>query len=323
MIKEMKQQLHQKISSARRIFIMPHKGIDLDAFGASLGLYFYIKSFEKPCQIILKEYSYDSTIEKSFKELEKREISFEYYDFTKEEIFDKEDLLIILDCNKKELTEDPDLFEKIENKIIIDHHYSSEKINSNILSYIFNQVSSTCELITEIIQESKEIPSYIYTLLLSGIAVDTNHFTIKVTARTYEIASILTNLGADPKEVQYLLKENILEYFEIQNILKNLMILNDKIAICPCDEKIYDKEFLAKVSSVLLSFEAIEMSFTIGKINENTVGISARSIGNYDVSKYMSLLNGGGSFTDAAAQLSNTSILEVKEKLIQTVNEVE
>lgn len=322
MTEEMTYTINQKIASAQRIFIMPHKGIDLDAFGASLGLYFYIKSLGKSCQIVLKEYAYDSTIDKALEELKNRNISFEYYDFTKEETFNDKDLLLILDCYKKELTDDPDLFDKIENKIIIDHHYSTEPMNPNILTYILNQMSSTCEIITELIKENKDIPKYIYTLLLSGIAVDTHNFTMKVSARTYEVAALLTNLGADPKEVQYLLKENLIEYFDIQKILQNLLILNDKIAICTCDDKIYDKEFLAKISSTMLSFERIEMSFTIGKISEDIIGISARSIGNYDVSKYMFLLNGGGSITDAATQIKDITIEEAKEKLIQTVNEV-
>lgn len=307
-----------KIKKSNNIYIMPHKGIDLDAFGASLGLYFYLKSIGKHCRVVMSEYQYDLSVEKALNELKHQGLEFERYQ-EDEEFFDN-DLLIVLDCYKKELTDNETVYEKIKNKIIIDHHYSTEDLDNSITSYIYNNASSTCELITEILKEENTIiPGYIYTLLLSGIAVDTSNFTMKVTASTYLMAAYLTNKGADLKEIQFLLKENIEEYFKIQNVIKNIKIVNDVIAISKADDEIYDKEFLAKVSSTLLRFEDIEISFTIGKISDNIVGISARSLGNYDVSKYMRLLNGGGSITDAATQIKDTSIDKVENELLETI----
>ena len=307
-----------KIKKSNNIYIMPHKGIDLDAYGASLGLYFYLKSIRKHCQVVMSEYQYDLSVEKALNELKHQGLEFERYQ--KDEEFFDNDLLIILDCYKKELTDNENVYEKIKNKIIIDHHYSTEDLDSSITSYIYNNASSTCELITEILKEEDIIiPDYIYTLLLSGIAVDTSNFTMKVTASTYLMAAYLTNKGADLKEIQFLLKENIEEYFKIQKVIKNIKIVNDVIAISKADDEIYDKEFLAKVSSTLLRFEDIEISFTIGKISDNIVGISARSLGNYDVSKYMRLLNGGGSITDAATQIKDTSIDKVENELLETI----
>ena len=60
----------------------------------------------------------------------------------------------------------------------------------------------------------------------------------------------------------------------------------------------------------------IEASFTIGHIDNEFIGISARSIGNIDVEQIMSKLNGGGHKTTAATQIKTDSLEEVKQSLI-------
>ena len=66
------------------------------------------------------------------------------------------------------------------------------------------------------------------------------------------------------------------------------------------DNNKYDKKYLAMISEELLQFEDVEASFTIGYIDDNIIGISARSIGNIDVEKIMNHFNGGGHTTKAA-----------------------
>jgi len=157
--------------------------------------------------------------------------------------------------------------------------------------------------------------------MLGGIVIDTNNFTLKTSDITYENASYLIKAGADNKEVQYLLKENLEEYFKIQKNIEDVIIIDKKYAVCICDNEIHDKEFLAKIALTLLTFDDIEVSFSIGKINEDTIGISTRSIGNIDASSYMKKLGGGGHITDAACQISNISINEAKEKLLSIIKE--
>ena len=63
---------------------------------------------------------------------------------------------------------------------------------------------------------------------------------------------------------------------------------------CVMDDNIYKKYMLALISEDLLQFDNVEASFTIGYVDENVVGISARSIGNIDVENIMYKLGGGG-----------------------------
>ena len=76
---------------------------------------------------------------------------------------------------------------------------------------------------------------------------------------------------------------------------------------------------LAKASDVLLTFNNVEASFTIAKISNNVVGISARSLGNVDVEKIMNHFGGGGHKTDAATQIINKDVDKVKEELLEYI----
>ena len=83
----------------------------------------------------------------------------------------------------------------------------------------------------------------------------------------------------------------------------------------------YRREDLAKVADTLLFFNNIEASFVVGKLNKNTVGISARSLGNYDISKTLQKLGGGGDATSGAAVFQDTTISKVEQELKKILKE--
>ena len=136
------------------------------------------------------------------------------------------------------------------------------------------------------------------------------------------MAYYLASFGADPKKVQYYLKQNIKEYIARQKVITNIEIIKEKYAVTTGVEKIrYKREELAKIASTLIQFNDIEASFVIGWNQDNKVGISARSEGRLNVGKVMEKLGGGGDDHDAATQLEATSIQEVKTKLLAILNE--
>ena len=136
-----------------------------------------------------------------------------------------------------------------------------------------------------------EIESYYATIILSGIVLDTNNYTLNTTAETYYTSYFLASLGASAKKVQYLLKQNIEEYTERQKLLASIETINGKVAFTKATPYTqYRREDLAKVADTLLFFNNIEASFVIGKIGKETIGISARSLGNYDISKILAKL---------------------------------
>ncbi len=312
--------LRNIINDSSNIFIMGHKRIDLDAFGAELGMFYICKNFTKDVYIICDDVEYDLTISKTIDELNERNFNISFYKTNDIISFiNDKSLLIIVDVNKFELMSSNKIFLLIKNRIIIDHH-NVEKEMENVTYYINGKASSVCEMLVDGLKFYKNIiPSFIASVMLGGIMIDTNNFTLKTNYNTYLAASFLTQLGANNTDIEYLLKEEISEYFNIQEIISNVIIIDEKCALCICNNKIYDKEFLAKVSSIILGFSNIELSWTIGKISENTIGISARSMGNLDVSEYVSKFGGGGSNIAGAAQVENTTLEEVKDKVINII----
>jgi c-di-AMP phosphodiesterase-like protein len=180
-------------------------------------------------------------------------------------------------------------------------------------------------MITNLIESYDiEIDSYYATILLSGIVLDTNNFTLKTTSETYYSAYYLASLGASAKKVQYLLKQDLEEYTERQKLLTRIEILNNKIAFTKATPyTIYRREDLAKIADTLLFFNNIEASFVIGKIGKDTVGISARSLGNFDISTILEKLGGGGDDYNGAVKFDHKNISEVEELLKKEIKKQE
>ncbi len=316
--------IEKLIIECSNIYLMGHQGIDLDALGACLGLNYLSKKFNKESYIILDEIYSDSSINKTKEELIKRNIKvpiYKYNDVKKH--INNNSLLIILDVNINTLLQNKEIITKISNIIILDHHKEGiDRINKYKYKYIDETYSSTCEMVLSLlIKYHVEIPPFIASIMLGGIVVDTNNFTLKTNEKTYIHASILTKLGANSMEIQYLLKENLNEYVNIGKAIENLIIVKEHYAICRTDANIFDKEFLAKIASTLLTFDNIEISFAIGKLDEETIGISSRSLGNIDASAIMKKLGGGGHTTNAACQIKNKEINEVEEALLSIIKE--
>ena len=228
-----------------------------------------------------------------------------------------------MDTNKTELVQNKEVLDIVQNKIVIDHHEIGKTSIKNAIMINDNKISSTCEMIANLIEfYDVELESYYATILLSGIVLDTNNFTLNTTAETYYTAYFLASLGASAKKVQYLLKQDLAEYSERQKLLASIETINGKVAFTKATANMhYRREDLAKVADTLLFFNNIEASFVIGKLNKNTIGISARSLGNYDISKILEKLGGGGDTTSGAAIFQDTTISKVEQELKKLLKE--
>lgn len=311
--------LFKKINQAKKIFIMAHKNLDLDALGSSIGLYKILKKKKKECYIIIDDKHHELGVEKILKELDGC-IDIISGDKVGEKLHknDKKNLLIILDTNKKDLVQSEDTLKIISNKVIIDHHALGKNTIKDAYIIQDEESSSTCEMITNLVEAyDVEIDPYFATILLSGIVLDTNNFMLNTSKETFYSAYYLTSLGASAKKVQYLLKQDIEDYTERQKLLSKLEVINDKIAFTKAGAKtIYRREELAKLADTLLFFNNIESSFVIGKIDKNTVGVSARSLGNYKISEILEHLGGGGDEEAGAVIFKKKTIAQV-EKLLK------
>ncbi|MBR6949524.1 MAG: DHH family phosphoesterase [Bacilli bacterium] len=316
--------LNKTIRNAKTIFLMAHKELDLDALGSCIGMYMILSKQKKDCYIIIDDKTHELGVEKVLIELEGCINTIKSEDIDKYlNKRDSKNLLIVLDTNKKDLVQSSDILKLFKNKLIIDHHDTGKTTIKDGILINDTEVSSTCEMITELIEHyDVEIEPYYATVLLSGIVLDTNNFTLKTNPETFYAAYYLSSLGASAKKVQYLLKQDINEYTERQKLMTGIQTINGKIALTKATPyTIYRREDLAKAADTLLFFNNIEASFVIGKIGKDVIGISARSLGNYDINNILSKLGGGGGTYNGAARFENTTISKVEQQLIEIIKE--
>lgn len=321
-MQEIWNQLTKEIKNHETILIMAHQNLDYDALGSMLCLHEIVSSFEKKNFLFLDTSisNMDSSLQKAFSKIKKLNTSYLYPNHYKEYLGDNP-LLIILDTHKKERLSHPSILEEVKDVIVIDHHIKGTNyIKNTILNYMNSSLSSITEFMVRYARYlNKEIHPEIATIMLAGIAIDTNEYRMKTSESTYEASSLLMKMGADNIGKLEFMKESKEEYLKRLDFVKNSDMINNNMALCMMKNAIVTQKDLAIVSESLLQFDNVEAAFTIGQIDNDIIGISARSIGNINVEEIMESLNGGGHMTEAATQLKNVSIEEAKEKLLEII----
>ena len=313
--------LKELIYESSNIFIIGHKNPDMDCFGSSVGLSSIIKQLGKPCNIILgNETSAIDYFLSKLKKDSKYDNLFVSLEDAYEQINEKT-LLIIVDVHNSSYILDRAILDKTQRKIIIDHHRRSPDIvEGAILNYIEVYASSTSEMVTEVIQYMVQKPNLKRLEaegLLAGIFMDTKGFSFKTGVRTFDAASFLRSLGADPIEVKKMFMDSLEDYLIIADTIKSAEVKgNLAIAIAPNG---INKSFMAaKAADELLNISGIDICFVLIEINNNII-ISGRSKGEYNVQVILEELGGGGHMNMAGTQLSNISIEEAKKLLKEVI----
>lgn len=319
---ENKAKLDEYIESATGIYIMGHRYLDLDALGASIGIYEYIKSKGKKPVILINDRKFEKGVKKVLDSLNNT-FAIKRTSRIKSRINNKS-LLVIVDTNKGYLLQDPTVLEKFDNVVVIDHHDSNEQTISNGLIIIDRNASSTCEMITDLIDYEKlDITKEVATIILSGIVLDTNNYVIKTTTDTFRTSYILSKQGADAQHVQFLLKQDLKKYLARQKVLTNIKQIKKVALTSGKSNVIYRREDLAKIADTLLLFDNIEASFIVGKLDDKSIGISARSLGRINVGKVLESFNGGGDEFEAGASIKNTTIKNVEGELKEIIKSLD
>ena len=325
------QALENMMAEATQIIIMGHQYPDMDCVGGCLGIRRIAKMHGKTSWIVTNpdQYSHDikklMAVIKADEELSSSIVTPEMA----EALLTPETLVIIVDVNKPSLTASPEVVEKANQLVIIDHHRRGQEFPANPdLVYIEPYASSAGELITELLEyqsnEEEQIKTIEATTLLAGIIVDTRNFTLRTGSRTFDTASYLKSVGADTILIQRLLKENVDTYLMRSHLLNSLEILPNNIGIVHGEETIvYPTVVAAQTADMMLSMENIDASFVVTKRNDGRTGISARSLGNKNVQRVMEKMGGGGHLSNAATQLTDMSIEEAIEQLKIVIQELD
>lgn len=314
------EKINEFIDKCSNIYVTGHKSLDLDALGACIAMYNYALSKHKETYFILDDKSSEAAVSKVIKQLSNN-VNFITSERAKK-LKNGDSGLIILDTNKEYLLQNSSLAFIFDKKILIDHHGIGEgSIKDANLTVIDFETSSTCQMITEFLKANKfTIDSYLATILLAGIVLDTNNYVLKTNSDTFYYSYYLTTCGADMNKVQYILKQDLKKYIKRQKMITNVKIIN-KIAVTKAMENdIYRPEELAKAADTLLLFNDIVASFVVARVDKKTVGISARSLGDINVGQVLSLLYGGGDNHEAASKLMNTTVSKVEKELLNIIN---
>lgn len=310
------------IEESNSVYIMGHDIADLDAIGASLGLYHFASSSCKKVKIVYDEFALETKTKKAFKKLfSKEEINELTISPTKAiDEFNSKSLLIIVDVHNPQNTMSPSLVKKASRIAVIDHHRRGAKfVEKTEFNYIEPSSSSASEMVAEMIRYSAlsiTLPEKVATFMLAGIFLDTNYYRNKTNARTYDASYILKNFGADNNLADSFLKEEYEEYALKTKIMSNSFTPYYGIIVAKADQKdIVEQALLARVATETLQISGINACFVVGRISDKEIGISSRSDGSISCQILCEKLGGGGSFTSAAAKFSNLGVEDVVNKI--------
>ena len=324
------QALKDLMEEASEIIVMGHQFPDMDAIGACLGIRRIANMNQKKAWIVTNENQFSHDIHKLMDVIREQKDLREDI-ITPEEALEKltpNTLVILVDVSRPVIAASPEVLEQANKIVVIDHHRRSQDFPKNpVLVYIEPYASSTGELITELFEYQNNYTESIQpieaTAMLGGIIVDTRNFTLRTGSRTFDAASYLKSVGADTILIQRLLKENVETYLLRSHLLNSLILLDNNIGIVQGEEDTpYPTVVAAQTADMMLSMENIDASFVVTKREDGRIGISGRSLGNKNVQRVMEKMGGGGHLSNAATQLSDTTIEEAVIQLKEVISDL-
>jgi len=311
-----------------KVIIMGHKHPDMDAIGAAIGIRKVAQMNQRDGYVVLNFNEIDNSVKRLMKEI-KGNTDLHSRFITPEEALEMatdDTLLVVVDTHKPSLVIEERLLNKVDKVVVIDHHRRGEDFIQNpLLVYMEPYASSTAELVTELLEyqpKHEKISMLEATSLLAGIIVDTKSFTLRTGSRTFDAASYLRAQGADTVLVQKFLKEDVATYIKRARLIETVEFYRDGVAIAHApDEVVSDPVLIAQAADTLLTMDGVIASFVISKRDEETVGISARSLGDVNVQIIMENLEGGGHLSNAATQLKHKTVQEAEKLLKEALDD--
>jgi phosphoesterase RecJ-like protein len=296
----------EEAKEAKTIGISGHTRPDGDCVGSVLALYLYLRK-NKP----------EATIH-AF--LEKPPEMFSFLagfaeirsDFSSD--IASYDVFFALDSNKERLDKAEKHYERAKKKIFIDHHISNIGGGGDI-SYISPDISSTCEVLYDLMEESGGIDKEIAEALFIGIIHDTGVFRFaSTTARTLEIAAKLMAYGLDSAK---LISETYYEKTYLQNqvlgraVLESIVFMDGRCIVSSLDRKTMDfygvkSSDLEGIVNQLLITKGVECAIFMHQTNNLEYKVSLRSKYIVDVSKVAAYFGGGGHVRAAGVTMKGT-----------------
>ena len=307
------------IADAGEVYIMGHSFADMDAVGAAAGICCAARKRGKQARIVIdREHTAAETLIARLDALPEYSGVF----LTPAEAFLQmraDTLLVVVDTNRPDMVENPQLLESCNRVAVIDHHRRAATYIENA-AFNFHEpyASSASELVTELLQylvEPTDLLREEAGALLAGIVLDTKHFTQRTGGRTFEAAAFLRRSGADTAEVQRLFQGDLKDMVTKYDIIRRAEMYRSNIAVSVVEESGVDRVAAAQAADDLLTLKDVQASFVIYAA-EGAVLMSARSLGEINVQVILEALGGGGNSTTAGARIEDTDPESVRQQLI-------
>lgn len=320
--------LREIITSKDRVIIMGHRLADVDSFGAAVGIYRIARTLDRKAHIVLND---ATTSVQPLRDLFLNQAEYEEDMLVSGEraldLAGNGSVLVVVDVNRPSITESPELLRVCKSIVVLDHHRQGiETIENATLSYVEAYASSTCEMVTEILQyisDGIKVKSDEADCLYSGIMIDTNNFMTKTGVRTFEAAAYLRRAGADVTRVRKLFRDDVMEYKAKADAVSQAEIYRNFYALSFCNSDDIQSPTIvgAQAANELLNIKGIKASFIMTEY-QGMIYVSARSIDEVNVQVIMERLGGGGHMNVAGCQMEGVSLTEAMKKIKTTLDEM-
>lgn len=322
------QALREIMENRENILIMGHMLTDVDSLGAGVGIYCAARTLGKKAQIVVNN---PTSAIRPFIDSFSQEKGYPEDMFIDSEqaieMMGRNTAVIVVDTNRPSSTECPELLRRTDCIVVFDHHrQGSEVIENPLLSYIEPYASSACEMVAEVLQyfaEDFKLEACEADSIYAGILIDTSNFMTKTGVRTFEAAAYLKRSGAEVTRVRKMLRNDMDAYKARAEAVRHAEVYRNAFAISVCPNENIESPTIvgAQAANELLNIVGIKASFVLTEY-KGKIYVSSRSIDEINVQLIMERLGGGGHFNVAATQLKDCTIVQAKQMIQDTLDEM-
>ena len=319
-------QLTSLMVRADNVIIMGHRYGDFDSFGSAIGVARIAITCGVKVNIAVE--MRDKNLEPCIHMMQTTEPYAQMFVDNADglDLISRDTLVVLVDHNDPIRSQFADIASKVNNIVVIDHHRKVDTFHESVkLYYVEPSASSTCELVTEMLESaisSQNLLKEEADMMLAGVLLDTKQFTRNTGTRTFGAAQYLRGAGANPTDVYALFKTAPDDLRKESRFHTAINIYRSNIALSSCEGETDEtyRIIASKAADKMLTLKGIEAAFTLVKIGDQ-IHISGRSSGKINVQLILEKLHGGGHFDVAGAQVVNESVMNVLETLKSSIDE--
>lgn len=326
-VRVMTNTIRDLIHRSSSVIIVGHQEMDADCAGSAICMSAIAQSLKKETYIVSKTGGVEATTQDVLNKY-KNELEANHRFVTINEAINHlndDTLVIMVDHHSAAQSNGQELLANAKRIIILDHHRRSADLDVNpLLVYIEASASSTCELTCELLpylHGKVQITPVEANIMYLGMLIDTNRFRVRTGARTFDVAKMLRQYGADPSLVEELNEEPYEMIMKRSELINNTDKYKNNILISSMEEGIYPRSIISQACDAMLQTRGVKAAFVIAHISKDEVAISARSKGGFNVQVIMEKMNGGGHMTAAGLQVKDVDVNKLNEELKEVLDE--